>query len=154
MEYERVLVMARRHEYDQALDLMMRILSVIKDDPEYHAMHAWLLMQKFPGQDAPLQKMLESVDKALEVHDRHERANLIKAQILRKQGRQDEALQYFRKVAEINPRNVDAVREVRVAVMRSKQAREANASKGGKGKGKKDEDSSVGGLLGKLFKKD
>jgi tetratricopeptide (TPR) repeat protein len=154
MEYERVLVMARRHEYDQALDLMTRILSVVKDDPEYHAMYGWLLMQKFPGPDAPLQKMLESVDKALEAHDRHERANLLKAQILRKQGRQDEALQYFRKVADINPRNVDAVREVRVAVMRSKQAREALGGKGGKGKGKKAEDSSVGGLLGKFFKKD
>jgi tetratricopeptide (TPR) repeat protein len=154
MEYERVLVMARRHEYDQGLDLIVRILSVVKDDPEYHAMHAWLLMQKFSGSDAPLQKMMESVDKALEAHDRHERANLLKAQILRKQGRTDEALQYFRKVAEINPRNVDAVREVRVAVMRSKQARIATASKSGKGKGKKEEDNSVGGLIGKFFKKD
>ena len=154
MEYERVLVMARRHEYDQGLELIVRILSVVKDDPEYHAMHAWLLMQKFPGPDAPLQKMLDSIEKALEAHDRHERANLLKAQILRKQGRTDEALQYFRKVADINPRNVDAVREVRVAVMRSKQARIATAGKGGKGKGKKEEDNSVGGLIGKFFKKD
>jgi len=153
MEYERVLVMARRHEYDTALEVMLRILSVVRDDPEYHAMYAWLLMQKFPGQDAPLAKMLESVDKALEAHDRHERANLLKAQLLRKLGRQDEALQYFRKVAEINPRNVDAVREVRVATMRAKGP--GALGKGGRGgKGKKEEPSSVGGLLGKLFKKD
>ena len=78
---------------------------------------------------------------------RHERANLLKAQILRKMGRQDEALTWFRKVAEINPRNVDAVREVRVATMRSKGA----GGKGGKGKGKKEEPS---GLFGKLFKKE
>ena len=154
MEYERVLVMARRHEHDQALELMIRILSVVKDDPEYHAMYAWLLMQKFPGQDAPLHKMLESVDKALAAHERHERANLLKAQILRKMGRQDEALTWFRKVAEINPRNVDAVREVRVATMRSKGSGASvggKGGKGGKGKGKKEEPS---GLFGKLFKKE
>ena len=151
MEYERVLVMARRHEYDQALELILRILSVVKDDPEYHAMHAWLLMQKFPGQDAPLQKMLESVDKALAAHERHERANLLKAQILRKMGRQEEALTWFRKVAEINPRNVDAVREVRVATMRAKGSGAASSGKGGKGKGKKEEPQ---GLFGKLFKKE
>ncbi|HMI92409.1 MAG TPA: DnaJ domain-containing protein [Polyangiales bacterium] len=153
MEYERVLVMARRHEYDQALELMIRILSVVRDDPEYHAMYASLLMQKFPGQDAPLHKMLESVDKALAAHERHERANLLKAQILRKMGRQDEALTWFRKVAEINPRNVDAVREVRVATMRAKQSGISLGGKGGKGKGKgKKEEPS--GLFGKLFKKD
>jgi tetratricopeptide (TPR) repeat protein len=154
MEYERVLVMSRRHEYDQALELMVRILNVVKDDPEYHAMYASLLMQKFPGQDAPLQKMLESVDKALAAHERHERANLLKAQILRKMGRQDEALTWFRKVAEINPRNVDAVREVRVATMRAKQSGGPlgkGGGRGGKGKHKKEEPS---GLFGKLFKKD
>jgi tetratricopeptide (TPR) repeat protein len=152
MEYERVLVMARRHEYDHALELMTRILGVVNDDPEYHAMYAWLLLQKFPGTDAPLQKMMDSVDKALAIHARHERANLLKAQILRRMGRQEEALQFFRIVAEINPRNVDAVREVRVATMRSQKggAGPAAKGKGGKGGGKEE---SGGGLLGKLFKK-
>ena len=121
MEYERVLVLSRKHQYDDAIDVMKRILSVMKDDAEYHAMYAWLLMQKFPGQgqEAPLQKMLESVDKALALHERHERANLLKAQILRRMGRQEDAFDYFRRVAEINPRNIDAMREVRVATMRS-----------------------------------
>ena len=34
-------------------------------------------------------------------------------------GKTNEAQEYFRKVAEINPRNIDAMREVRVATMRS-----------------------------------
>ena len=156
MEYERVLVMARRHEYDAALELMIRIMQIVRDDPEYQSMYAWLLMQKFPGADAPLQKMLDSVDKALASHERHERANSLKAQILRRMGRQDEALEYFRLVAEINPRNTEAVREVRVATMRAKQAGgggPVGKGKGGKGKGGKDAAASVSGLLGKLFNK-
>jgi len=154
MEYERVLVMARRRDYDAALELMVRILQVQRDDPEYNAMYAWLLMQKFPGQDAPMQKMIDAVDKALHAHDRHERANLLKAQILRRMGRQDEALEYFQKVAEINPRNVDAMREVRVATMRSHQTGPATGKSGGKGKkAKKEAETGVSGLLGKLLGK-
>jgi tetratricopeptide (TPR) repeat protein len=158
MEYERVLVMARRRDYDAALELMVKVLQIQRDDPEYNAMYAWLLMQKFPGQDAPLQKMLDAVDKALSAHDRHERANLLKAQILRRMGRGDESFEYYQKVAEINPRNVDAMREVRVATMRAQQSGPAPSRPGKpklktKGKGKKEAESGVGGLLGKMFGK-
>src|SRR4029077_7564650 len=121
MEYERVLVLARKHQYDDAIELMNKILAAVKDDPEYQTMYASLLMQKFPGQgsEAPLQKMLDSVNRALELYAKHEKANLLKGQILRRVGRPHEALEYFRKAAEINPRNIDAMREVRVATMRS-----------------------------------
>jgi len=144
MEYERVLVMTRRHQYDDALELLKRILAVVKDEPDYHAMHAWLLQQKF-GKDAPLTKMLESVDAALALHPQHEKANMLKAQILRKMGKPSDALQYFKKVAEMNPNNIEAVREVRVATMRGATARAK--------KRQEQESSPVSGLLGKLFKK-
>jgi tetratricopeptide (TPR) repeat protein len=145
MEYERVLVMQRRHQYDDALELLKRILSVVKDEPDYHAMHAYLLMQKFQGQEAPLKKMLEATEAALALHEGHERANMLKGQILRRMGRPAEALRFFKKVADVNPNNIEAVREVRVATMRGE-----NPSKAKK---KAAEDGSVGGLLGKLFKK-
>jgi len=153
MEYERALVMSRKHEFDEALEVMRKILSVVKDEPDYHAMNAWLMMQKFPGQEAPLPKMLESVNRALELFERHERANMLKAQILRRMGKQSEALKYFRLVADINPRNIEAVREVRVHTMRTSTPPDAQR-KGKKGKDKGKEESGVGGLLGKLFKRD
>jgi tetratricopeptide (TPR) repeat protein len=155
MEYERVLVLSRRHEYDEAIEVMKKILAVVKEEADYHAMYAWLLMQKFPNQEAPLQKMLESAERALKLHDRHERANMLKGQILRRMGRHEEALRHFRIVAEINPRNIEAVREVRVATMRTSKPPLARSSGKAKGKGKKEKDESgVGGLLGKLFKRD
>jgi tetratricopeptide (TPR) repeat protein len=160
MEYERVLVLARRHQYDEAIEVMKKILSAVKDDAEYHAMYASLLMQKFPGQgqEAPLRTMLESVDKALAAYEKHEKANLLKAQILRRMGKNAEAHEYFKRVAEINPRNIEAVREVRVATMRAGGAPDAKRGGGGAGKQKakpkRDDSGGVGGLLGKIFKKD
>lgn len=145
MEYERVLVMQRRHQYDDALELLKRILAVVKDEPDYHAMHAWLLMQKFPGKDAPLQKMLESAEAAIALHPQHEKANMLKAQILRKMNKPLDALEHFKKVAEMNPNNIEAVREVRVATMRGATARAKKRAE--------QESGPVSGLLGKLFKK-
>jgi tetratricopeptide (TPR) repeat protein len=143
MLYEKVLVMTRKHEYDGALELLRRILAVTKDEAEYHAMHAWLLMKKFPGNEAPLTDMLEVCDVALKLHERHEKANLYKGQVLKRMGKGKEAMRYFKRVVEINPRNVDAAREVRVANMRGPEAGPAPAAG----------EETGGGLLGKLFKK-
>jgi len=142
MEYERVLVMTRRHQYDEALELLKRILSVVRDEPDYHAMHAWLLMQK---KESSLPKMLESAEAALALHPQHEKANMLKAQILRKMNRPADALEHFKKVAEMNPNNIEAVREVRVATMRGATARAKKRAE--------TESGPVSGLLGKLFKK-
>ncbi len=45
MEYERVLVLSRRHEYDEALEALRKIIAWVRDEPDYHALYAWLLMQ-------------------------------------------------------------------------------------------------------------
>lgn len=149
MEYERVLVMTRKHQYDEALESLKRILHVTKDEPDYHAMYGWLLMQKFPqkpGVRAPYDEMLAAVETALELHRDHEKANLYKALILRRMGRSKEALDYFREVVRINPNNLEAAREVRIANMRGQSLRPQPGKKG-----KKKEEPT--GLLGKFFKK-
>ncbi|MDH5672262.1 MAG: DnaJ domain-containing protein [Myxococcales bacterium] len=152
MEYEKVLVFSRRRQFDEAIGLMERILSVIKDQAEYHAMYAWLLVQKYPHDDGPMKQMMAATDAALALHADHERANMLKAQLLRRQGDTKEALRYFKKVASLNPHNIEAVREVRVATMRQQAVGGSTKGKGG-GTGKKAEEAGVGGLLGKLFKK-
>jgi curved DNA-binding protein CbpA len=119
--YERVLVFARKHHYDEALDLLQKILTITKDEPDYHAMLGWLLMQKHPGNDAPLQRITEALDRAIELHADHEKAQLYKAQLLKRLGRHPEALRHFKRVVSINPNNLDAAREVRVANMREEQ---------------------------------
>jgi curved DNA-binding protein CbpA len=145
MEYERVMVMSRKHEYADAIPVMNRILDVVKDEPDYYAMNAWLLMQHYgKREDAPLDAMMESVDRALELYADHEKANMLKAQLYRRMGKQGDALRYFKKVADINPKNIEAVREVRIATMRKENAGPLAA--------RKDEDG-VGGLIGKLFKR-
>lgn len=136
--YERVLVFARKHQYDDALDLLQKILMITKDEPDYHAMLGWLLMQKYPGPDAPISEITAALDRAIELHESHEKAQLYKAQLLKRQGRQMEALRHFKRVVSINPNNLDAAREVRVANMREEQKDKAVAK-------------NPAGFLGKLL---
>jgi len=114
-------------------------LALTKDEPDYHAMHGWILMNKFPGTDAPTAKILEALDRAIALHEDHEKAHAHKAQLLKRLGRDKEALKEFRKVVSINPNNVDASREVRIAQMREDKHAPA-AAKG------------AAGLFGKLLK--
>jgi tetratricopeptide (TPR) repeat protein len=118
LAYERVQVFARKRQFDEALELIQAILSVTKDEPDYHAMHGYILMNKFPGADAPVAKIMESLDRALELHEEHERAHECKAKMMHRLGRPGEALKHYKRVAAINPNNVEAAREVRIATMR------------------------------------
>ena len=76
---------------------------------------------------------------------RYERALFYRGTLLKRSGRLEKALHDFRLAAQINPRNVDATREVRLYEMRKRSAsaakREAAAP------------PSSTGLFGKLFKK-
>ena len=137
--YERVQVFARKRHYDEALEVIQKILSVTKDEPDYHAMHAWLLMNKFPGNDAPTGTIMEALDRALELHKDHEKAHECKAKMLARAGRSAEALRHYKKVVAINPNNVDAAREVRVASMREEKTDKAVKT------------SAAAGFLGKLL---
>jgi tetratricopeptide (TPR) repeat protein len=138
--YERVQVFARKHQYDEALEHLQKILAITKDEPDYHAMYAWLLMQKHNGPDAPTGKIMEALDRALELHQDHERAQSCKAQMLKRLGRHAEALRHFKKVVSINPNNLEAAREVRVANMREERQDKASSAK-----------NAAAGFLGKLL---
>ncbi len=139
LAYERVQVFVRRHQYDEALALLERILALTKDEPDYHAMHGWILMQKFPGQDAPTAKIFEALDRAIELYDGHEKAHSYKAQMLKRLGRHTEAMRHFNKVVSINPNSLEAAREVRIAQMRDEKQSTSTAK------------GAAAGLFGKLL---
>jgi curved DNA-binding protein CbpA len=139
MQFQNVELLAKKQDFDGALQLLTRILTASPDEPDYHAMRAWLLMQKHPGQGAPLSDMLESASAAIDLHADHEKANFYKGLILKRMGRTAEAYKFFRKATQINPRNVEAAREVRLSNMRGERTSKAPPA--------------PTGFLGSLFKK-
>ncbi len=140
MEFQKVEVLARRREWDEALRLLEAILAVAPNDADHHAMKAWILFHQ-RGTDDPstVREILAESGKALELGEKCERAHMTRGVILKRLGRNAEALEHFQQVARLNPRNIDAVREVRLSNIRGKRTREAVGAEAGSG------------LLSKLF---
>lgn len=138
LEYQKAEVLSRRREYAQAMQLVRGALAKNADDADCHALFAWLLHLTNPSMPAPLDEMLRSLDRALKINPRHERAHYVKGVVLKRLKRDAEAMRHFRTAAEINPHNVDAAREVRLANMR----RESNKPP-----------PNNPGVLSRLFKK-
>lgn len=140
LDFQKVEVLERRRRFDEALTLLHQVLEVSDDDPDYHAMHGLLLFRQSPTDKKIQQEALLLADKALGMDEKNERAKMLKAELLSRRGRDEEAIELYREVAAKNPKNEAAARQVRLANMRG-------------GSGKKKSKSGDEGLLGKLFGK-
>jgi curved DNA-binding protein CbpA len=138
LEFQKAEVLVRRRDYAQAMQLLRSAIEKSPNEADYHALYAWILHLTNPSTPAPLDDMLRSLDRALKNNPRHERAHYYKGVVLKRLKRDSEAVRHFRQAAELNPHNVDAAREVRLATMRRESKPPA---------------SGQGGVLSRLFNK-
>jgi curved DNA-binding protein CbpA len=109
---------------------------------EYGALYAWISAQLLDPEDhSEFAKLIQIVNKAVEREKEHVRIRFYRGMVLKRAGRADKAIRDFKFVAEADPRNVDAQREIRLYRMRR------GASSSSKPPAPKE------GLLGKLFRK-
>lgn len=144
MEFQKVEVLIRRKDWTRAEQLVLDLLEQVPDEADYHAALGLIRWQAVgdEGMDAALVQL----DRALELSPNHERALMAKARIYDRRGNRAGAVRLFEKVVAINPKNVDAQRQVRLAKMRGQDSGAHTAAK--------DSDrpkKSEGGLFGKLF---
>jgi tetratricopeptide (TPR) repeat protein len=93
-------------------------------------------------QSSHFDDLIKHLDVILAKEQQFERALYYRGVLLKRSGRLDRALRDFRLAAQLNPKNLDAVREVRLFEMRQRGA-SGGAPKGGE----------QDGLFGKLFKR-
>lgn len=137
-------VVFKKGDYSGAQSLIKQAVDADPEQPEYRALLAWVdatllgLPQGIePGETTDHYKpQIQMLDQVVEEAPQFERALFYRAQLLKRSGFVEMAARDFRQVAELNPRNIDAAREVRLEARRQ--------GKGGQGKG-------GGGLFGKLF---
>ncbi len=132
MEFQKAEVLLRKRDFAQAMSILRSALNKSPNESDYLAMYAWLLNLMNPTEPAPFEEMTRSLDRALTGNPRNERAHYYKGVILKRMRRDSEALRHFNKALEINPRNVDAAREVRIAQMRRDSKPPPGAAGGGK----------------------
>ncbi|MEM9070584.1 MAG: DnaJ domain-containing protein [Myxococcota bacterium] len=145
MEFRKVEVLIRRKSLDEALHLLDQILEIVPDDSDYLATRAYILFKQ-NGAHSPADRteIMRCLDRAIEKNPRSERALMTKAHVLLREGKKRNAIRLFEEVSEINPRNLEAARQVRLAQMRGTSTRPPSTKKG---------KSKEEGLLAKFFGK-
>jgi tetratricopeptide (TPR) repeat protein len=161
--FQKAEVCFKRNDLAQAEEFCRKALELDDTQPDYHAMLAWLLALKPENHGAD--KTLECIrmlDRAVQISSKCEKAYYWRGMLYKRVGRNEQAARDFRKVADLNPRNIDAAREVRLFNMRGGRGSvpppapgrdgEKGGARGERGeKGEKGEEK--GGLLGRFFKK-
>ncbi len=130
---------------------------------EYLAMLAWLEATKPENQGPrPTAERIAMLDAAIAVNERLERAYFYRGMLYKRLGNHHAAARDFRRASELNPRNLDAVREVRLFEMRrsrgsippspsaEEKARQSNPPAR---TSQRPPPPNRDGLFGKLFKK-
>jgi len=135
LTFQKVEVLIRRREWAEAQRLLGEAFELNPEDADYFAARAWIQFHQLDGSDTDLEAIHKDLARALKLRENCERAHFYKGMILKRQNKLHDSLTHLRRAADINPKNIEAVREVRLAAMRDKGT------------------SGGDGLLSKLFKK-
>ena len=136
-------VMFKKGDYSQAEELLNEAVASDPDQPEYMALLAWIQAHRIqpPTQESERRHhydaYLQMLDTVISKDPQYSKAYYYRGALYKRAGQSERAMFDFRKVMELDPRNIDAAREVRVYDMRQN---------------KKQNDGS-GGLFGRFFKK-
>jgi hypothetical protein len=137
--FQKAEICMKGNDLAQAEELCRRANELDPNQGDYLALLAWLEAQKPESQSGMATlECIARLDRALVINERCERAYFYRGMLHKRLGDMQSAVRDFRRTAQMNPRNIDAVREVRLYGMRRPQQPPEKASVG---------------LLDRLFKK-
>ncbi|WP_437578443.1 DnaJ domain-containing protein [Sorangium sp. So ce887] len=146
LDFQKAEILLKKNDLVGAEIRARRALSADPEQPEYMTLLVWIQAQRRGeppafaegATSAHYDDLIETLDVVLGKEPRYERALFYRGMLLKRTGRVDRASRDFRLAAEINPKNLDAIREVRVQEMRSRASNDP---------------TPAGGLLGKFWKR-
>ncbi|MBI5489569.1 MAG: DnaJ domain-containing protein [Deltaproteobacteria bacterium] len=119
--YQLAVVLERQHKLEEAQKAADEALRVAPGQGEYDCMALWLKAARRPPK-ASVEDLVQPMMAAAAAATKHERAQMQAGRLLQRAGRPNEAIEFFRRVLVLNPQNVDAAREIRLAEMRTSRA--------------------------------
>ncbi len=118
--FQKAEILLRRNNLAGAEEEVRRAVADDPKQPEYRALLAWLDAQK---PNADVNASIAVLDQVLTELPNDLRARWYRGQLYKRAGRATRAVRDFRYIVEHDPRNVDAVREVRLYEMRQASGR-------------------------------
>jgi tetratricopeptide (TPR) repeat protein len=154
--FQKAEVCLRRNDFQQAELFCRRALEDDTTQPDYLAMLAWLIALKEENQTP--ERTIESIqmlERAIAMNEMCEKAFFWRGMLFKRIGKNEHAVKDFRRAFDLNPRNIDAGREVRLYNMRGGNRRSSKppANKRSTPSPPKPDESVKPGIFGRLFKK-
>lgn len=167
VEHSMAEALLKQRKYEQALAHVHAAIELYADECDYHVTEARILLEQHAEDDAILPRALAAVDRAVGLNPKRDLAHFWRGRVLGRLGRGREAYEAYKRARDLNPKNVDAEREVRIYEMRMRTGggaeRKGDGGKSepprgkgggadrGAGKGGDKPAAKPGGLLGGLF---
>ena len=170
IDFQKGEVFVRKRDFEKAEKHARRAYENDPEQPDHIALFAWVFAnqpERYAKRD--FAEPLALLDQAIRMQAKCERAYYYRAMLNKLLGKEAQAIRDFRVAADLNPRNIDAVREVRIAGMRgtahSGSEAKTERTRTGRGRDNKQKQStdegkpidwkqdSVGSIVGKLFKR-
>jgi hypothetical protein len=145
LAFQKADILFKRGDLGQAEPLLRHAVELDDTQADYLALLTWIQATKPGAPTTPdaTNAHIATLDRAIGLGPRCERAYFFRGMLRKRLGDGSKALADFRSVCDLNPRNVDAQREVRLLEMRGSGKSVPPPKPEGEG----------GGLLGRLFKK-
>ena len=115
-DFQRAEILWKRNDAG-AEKLIERVYKADPKQSDYIALWVALQITKRPT-DAPVDDLIKLCDQAIQTTERCERAYFCRGTLKKRIGKVDSAMVDFRNAYELNPKNLDAAREVRLYEMR------------------------------------
>jgi hypothetical protein len=146
INFQKVDVLVKRRRYDEAVEICDSAMQVVRKEADYPAMKAWILLLRDGVDDDEVADEIRSLlRKTFQLNPDHVHGHFTRAHFLKRMGDHDKAHKHFRKVAKLDPKNLEALREVRIGEMRKARGRSSAPPPRG--------DSKRPSIFGKFFKK-
>jgi tetratricopeptide (TPR) repeat protein len=154
MEFQKAEILLKRNDTTQAFELAKKAHALDPEQADYLAMVTWLDSQRpeWIGREKTLEK-IAVLDRCIKMNANSERAYFWRGMLYKRIDETHKALKDFKKAGELNPRNLDAMREVRLHNIRGGQSKPPPAGNSRPSGKPPAQPETLGGLFGKLFKK-
>jgi tetratricopeptide (TPR) repeat protein len=139
--FRKAEVLLKKRDLTGAEELAEFAASNDPDQAEYDALHAWIQARRVQAASGDLGPYVKRLDEAVKRQTNNVRIHYYRACVLKLAGKNGEALREFRHVAEADPSNVEAARELRLHEMRRQS------------QPPKEPDTASRGLLDRFFKR-
>jgi curved DNA-binding protein CbpA len=136
--FQKAEILLKKRDLESAEQLARTAHEGDPDQPEYAALYAWIRSRRADASEQDIVSSLAMLKKAIGKQNNNVKIHYYLACVLKAAGQGGAAMREFRYVAEHDPSNVDAARELRLHEMRKGQSKRPAADPG---------------LIGKLFKR-